>query len=78
MNIESTGDHAVRYALQSARNMAGLYRLRGWTCDDRFDLGYVLGQLLVAQFDMRADPLLVAAAKNECRFLLGSYLDGSK
>lgn len=76
---ESAADIAVRYALFRARQAANRMRLN---CTDPdgglrgYELGNACGQLLVAEHDMRADPLLVEAARNEVKFLLiGGYVE---
>jgi len=46
----------------------------GWLAGYAF--GNACGQLLVAEHDMHADPLLVEAARNEIHFLLiGGYVE---
>lgn len=76
---ESAADNAVRYALSRAREAANRMRL-GHYDSDGFAAGYAFGnacgQLLVAEHDMRADPLLAQAARNEIQFLLvGGYVE---
>ena len=66
-------DSAVRFALNGAREGANRMRLdridqAGWLAG--YELGKAVGQLLVAQHDMGADPLLAEAVRNEIKFLL--------
>ena len=66
-------DSAVRFALNSAREAANRMRLgrtdpHGWLAG--YEFGNACGQLLVAQHDMGADPILAQAAWNEINFLL--------
>lgn len=79
MTDTDRADAAVRYALNSARRDANFMRLNRVELDS-FGTGYtygnVCGQLLVAEHDMRADPLLAQAARNEIQFLLvGGYVE---
>ena len=64
----SAGNDVVRNALSMARHDANRNRLRGYG-DDEFARGMYVGQVIVADCWLNADPLLVMAAKNEMRFL---------
>ena len=64
----NTGDDIVRNALGMARRDANLKRLAG-SVDDEFSSGMYIGQVIVADCWLNADPLLVMAAKNEMHFL---------
>ena len=64
----SDGDTIVRSALSMARRDANKGRLRGYG-DDEFARGMYVGQVIIADCWLRADRLLVMAAKNEMRFL---------
>ncbi len=72
----------VRYALGQARRAANNMRLNALNPDGWFagyEFGSTMGQLMVAQYDMDADPMLVQSARNEIGFLLvaGGYLKRS-
>ncbi len=62
------GDFIVRYALGMARRDANWNRLNR-TGDNAFSRGMCIGQVIVADNWLNADPLLVMAAKNEIHFL---------
>lgn len=64
----SAGNDVVRGALSMARRGANSGRLHGYG-DDEFARGMYLGQVIVADCWLNADPLLVMAAKNEMHFL---------
>lgn len=64
----SDGDTVVRNALSMARRDANGGRLTGYG-DDEFARGMYVGQVIIADCWLRADRLLVMAAKNEMRFL---------
>lgn len=64
----SAGNDVVRGALSMARRDANKGRLRGYG-DDEFARGMYVGQVIVADCWLHADPLLVMAAKNEMHFL---------
>lgn len=64
----SAGNDVVRNALSMARRDANRGRLTGYG-DNEFARGMYVGQVIVADCWLRADRLLVMAAKNEMRFL---------
>jgi len=69
--ISECGNEAARHALQALRQRTLESRLRGLQFAPDFAQGSSVGQLRVAELDMRADPLAVMAARNEIRFLMG-------
>ena len=71
-----TANDVVSLARDQARHAAHRARLAGRDPDGwllGYELGHVLGQILVAQHDMGASPILAQAARNEAKFLLGDY-----
>lgn len=64
----SAGNDVVRCALSMARRDANSGRLHGYG-DNEFVRGMYVGQVIVADCWLNADPLLVMAAKNEMHFL---------
>jgi len=62
------GSDVVRGALSMARRDANRNRLAGYG-DDEFARGMYVGQIIVAEHLLNADPLLTMAAHNEIHFL---------
>lgn len=75
-SIEEIAESVVRFALHDMRRDANRRRLLGLGAS-LYQIGSVEGQLLVAQFDLRADPVLIQAAQNEVRFLAYDYTQRS-
>ena len=78
--MSANGDILCHRSLSLARDRAAtLIRLcmRSDSTMAAFDRGYVAASLSIAELWHDADPLIVMSVRNECRFLLGDYLDGS-
>lgn len=76
--MSAAGDAICRMALSQARAQAALARRHGFSgvsSIQSFNRGWSAGALTIAYTWLDADPDLAMAARNECRFLLGEYLD---
>lgn len=77
--LRAVAEQVIDYALRHAREQGSWHRKHGFGSERAtYQRASVYGQLLVAEFDLHADPIRVRAAKNEAAFLLGRYLDGAK
>lgn len=71
--MNEIAEKVVRYALHYTRAGANRNRLAGLGHVSDYFVGSVDGQLLVAEFDLHADPVLIQAARNEHHFLSYDY-----
>ncbi len=69
---DSPAKRTLAFALRRARQESNRARLYGCRVDD-FSAGSVHGQILAAQFDMGADPVMTQAVRNESEFLMQRY-----
>lgn len=67
------GNSTAMVALQMARDAANRGRLDGCGVDD-FSRGMYIGQLIIANVRLDANPLVVQAAENEIWFLCTDYV----
>lgn len=67
-HVTELGNRTALFALKQMRQQALEAHLLGARFTDLMH-GFVLGQLLVAKYDMRADPLVMLAVNNEVAFL---------
>lgn len=71
-DIAEIAENVLLYALRDMRRDANKRRLVGLD-GSPYRVGLADGHLLVAEYDLRADPVLVQAVRNEVRFLAYEY-----
>ena len=69
----NTGNDVIRHALRMVRDEAGKRRAYPGS-DSSWVQGFFCASKLIGKYDLHADPLIVMAAENEARFLMGAYL----
>lgn len=72
-DLTTAGNEAALFALRDIRRYVNMCRIGGFGTLSDWYRGFAQGQLLVAQHDMRADPVVVQAVENEVEFLCGDY-----
>lgn len=72
-DLTAAGNKAALFALRDIRQYANFCRISGHSTPSDWYRGFAQGQVLVAQHDMRADPVVVQAVDNEVEFLCGDY-----
>lgn len=72
-DLTTAGNDAALFALRDVRRYVNMCRISGPGILSDWYRGFAQGQLLVAQHDMRADPVVVQAVENEVEFLCNDY-----